>query len=173
MNVHDRCVGLVPLVDSIARGIARRLPDWGYPFEELRSAGLEALVRAARRRPELEGDALGAYARQCVTGAMLDMLRDQEGYSRRRRTLVVFVNVEDLVALPMETRELEWTGPQMERALEVLEPRDREVVRAHYLRGEELGAIAGRLGISEARVSQLHLRALERLRAHVDPTEAA
>jgi RNA polymerase sigma factor (sigma-70 family) len=157
----------VSLVEVIARSIARRLPAWAYPFDELRSAGCEALVLALVRHPELAGDELGAYVRTRVTGAMLDTLRSAEGYSRRRKAAAVFVPLEDLVDLGVAGTELGWTRAQMERALEVLDPRDREVVRAHYLGDEDLGAIAGRMGVSEARISQLHLRALERLRGHV------
>jgi RNA polymerase sigma factor for flagellar operon FliA len=55
-------------------------------------------------------------------------------------------------------------------ALARLPERERMVVLAVYGEGVPQRVVAQRLGVSEARVSQLHTRALQRLRAHLTKT---
>jgi RNA polymerase sigma factor for flagellar operon FliA len=56
---------------------------------------------------------------------------------------------------------------ELVEALELLAERERRVVLWHYYEATPLHAIGTRLGVSAQRVSQLHLRALERLRRNV------
>lgn len=165
---RERCVALVPMVDRMAVGLVRRLPPWVL-VEDLMSAGREALARILAARPELAGDELEALVWVCARGAMLDELRKTQrlGFGRRRKTPLDFVPLDEALAVPSEGRELGWTREQMARALGLLEARDREVLARHYLAEEDLDEVGARLGVSKARASQLHLRALERLRAVV------
>ncbi|MDQ4130071.1 MAG: sigma-70 family RNA polymerase sigma factor, partial [Actinomycetota bacterium] len=61
--------------------------------------------------------------------------------------------------------ELEGSLPQ---AMEQLGERERVVLELHYYRGMTLSQIAGVLGVTESRVSQLHLRALRSMRQRMD-----
>lgn len=49
-------------------------------------------------------------------------------------------------------------------AVDALPPREREIVRMRYFQGLPSKAIAQAMGLSEARISQLHARATSRLR---------
>jgi RNA polymerase sigma factor FliA len=52
----------------------------------------------------------------------------------------------------------------LRRAVDLLEGREREIVKLRYFEGMPSKAIASTLGLSEARISQLHARATARLR---------
>jgi RNA polymerase sigma factor for flagellar operon FliA len=49
-------------------------------------------------------------------------------------------------------------------AVSKLPPRERTVVQLHYFSGVRFKLIGNMLGVSEPRISQLHSRALQRLR---------
>ena len=53
------------------------------------------------------------------------------------------------------------------QAAAALPDRDREMLSLHYEEGRTLREIGAHLGVSESRVSQLHSRAIERLRARL------
>ena len=55
----------------------------------------------------------------------------------------------------------------VQRLVAALPEREREIVRLRYFEGVPSKAIASELGLSEARISQLHARAMGRLRAMV------
>lgn len=65
--------------------------------------------------------------------------------------------------------ELEQKSEQatLHELVEALPERERDIVRMRYFEGVPSKAIATALGLSEARVSQLHARAMGRLRAMV------
>jgi RNA polymerase sigma factor for flagellar operon FliA len=50
------------------------------------------------------------------------------------------------------------------KAVERLPERERSIIQQHYFEGVQLRAIARYLGVSEPRISQLHARAVARLR---------
>jgi RNA polymerase sigma factor for flagellar operon FliA len=50
------------------------------------------------------------------------------------------------------------------KAVEQLPVRERNIITQHYFDGVQLRAIAKDLGVSEPRVSQLHARAVARLK---------
>src|SRR5262249_370892 len=50
------------------------------------------------------------------------------------------------------------------RAVERLPDRERRIVAMHYYEGMKFKEIGAELGVSEPRISQLHARALHRLR---------
>ncbi|HXS17317.1 MAG TPA: sigma-70 family RNA polymerase sigma factor, partial [Polyangiaceae bacterium] len=56
------------------------------------------------------------------------------------------------------------------RAVDQLPMRERHIVAAHYFRGVKFKDLGTELGVSEPRISQLHSRAMQRLR---DLMEAA
>lgn len=55
-------------------------------------------------------------------------------------------------------------------AIDALPPRQRDVVLGHYFAERHLRMLAGTLGVSPQRVSQLHLMAIDRLRADLGHT---
>jgi RNA polymerase sigma factor for flagellar operon FliA len=54
---------------------------------------------------------------------------------------------------------------QLAQAAATLPEREREIVTLYYEEGQSLREIGVRLGVSESRVSQLHSRAIQRMRA--------
>src|SRR6185503_14911706 len=72
----------------------RRLPAH-VQFDDLYSAGLVALVEAARRFDGGRGISFDDYARHRVHGAMLDELRRDDTVSRRRRRRIRLGNDHD------------------------------------------------------------------------------
>lgn len=55
----------------------------------------------------------------------------------------------------------------LSEALATLPERERTVIVAHFVGGQRFREIAGQLGVSETRVSQIRNRALQRLRVHM------
>jgi RNA polymerase sigma factor for flagellar operon FliA len=74
----------VPLVAHLVREVMARVPSH-VDRDDLRSAGLVALVKASRSYDESRGVAFGAYAASRVRGALLDELRSVDWASRSVR----------------------------------------------------------------------------------------
>lgn len=54
-------------------------------------------------------------------------------------------------------------GAAIRRAIDALDPRQREVVRRHYFEGERFDHIAAALGVSKSWLSRIHAQAMVRL----------
>lgn len=67
--------------------------------------------------------------------------------------------------------EARQSSARLRRLLECLTPRERSVIRLHYLQEFSFDEVCKALGISKGRVSQLHERALARLARHIGDTE--
>ncbi len=62
---------------------------------------------------------------------------------------------------------------EVRRCINGLLPREQDVIRRHYLKGESQKKIAADLGLSESRICQVHRRALDRLRTLVESSSRA
>lgn len=71
---------------------------------------------------------------------------------------------------PYAATELEQARGQLRERVEALPERERQIVRQHYFEQREFQEIAARLGVTKGRVSQLHARAIERIRLALDPS---
>jgi RNA polymerase sigma factor for flagellar operon FliA len=60
--------------------------------------------------------------------------------------------------------ELKQLGSRVRALVDELPERERKVIRYHYLQAVPFEAIAAMLGVTKGRVSQLHRRAMDRLR---------
>jgi RNA polymerase sigma factor for flagellar operon FliA len=58
-----------------------------------------------------------------------------------------------------------FVGEALARAVEQLPDRERHIVSMHYFKGIKFKDLGLQLGVSEPRISQLHSRAMKRLRA--------
>jgi RNA polymerase sigma factor for flagellar operon FliA len=74
---------------------------------------------------------------------------------------------ESTEANPYNATELSQMRERVRTLVEQLAPRERDIVREHYYEQREFQEIAARLGVTKGRVSQLHARALERIREGV------
>jgi RNA polymerase sigma factor for flagellar operon FliA len=78
------------------------------------------------------------------------------------------------VALPEDAYarlEMRQVHQQVWSMVELLNPREREIIRMHYKDGIQFDDIAARLRLSKGRISQLHRQAVMRLRALINKAE--
>ena len=177
----------MPLVHHVVGTMLPRLPP-NVLRDDLVAAGTFGLLDALRRQaPAERGAEFGWYARVRIRGAILDELRSQDWLSRRARrrfaseertTGAAVVGIEDL---PEERRGFADEGAMtpellvsarsdanaLAKAVEKLPVRERNIITQHYFDGVQLRAIAKDLGVSEPRVSQLHARAVARLKEYL------
>jgi RNA polymerase sigma factor for flagellar operon FliA len=178
------------LVRQIAGGFQRRLPR-SVLREDLVAAGMSGLWDAIRRHADKPGDSFDWYVRVRIRGAILDELRAQDWLPRRARAAAAEANeAGDMsVTAPSVVRfddVSEWeqnrslTAPEsnseaaveakfvretLARAVEQLPERERHIVSAHYFQGVKFKDLGAELGVSEPRISQLHSRAMQRLKS--------
>jgi RNA polymerase sigma factor FliA len=177
-----------PLVRKIAGGFQRKLPR-NVLREDLIAAGMSGLWDAIRRHGETAGDTFEWYVRVRVRGAILDELRAQDWLPRRARAAAANASAEsgEYVPPPAVVRlddVSEWeqsrclsdmsssetavaakfTHDSLAKAVEQLPERERHIVSSHYFRGVKFKDLGIELGVSEPRISQLHSRAMRRLK---------
>jgi RNA polymerase sigma factor for flagellar operon FliA len=160
----------------------------GAILDDLRSQDwVPRVVRSRAREVERAFERLGGKLRRTPTdaeladelGITLDELRDLYGQLQ----LTSVVALEDLIAAGKESGSLVDTLPddgavdpvavlvdrdnrkQLAEAISQLTERDRTVVSLYYFERFTLAEIGKVLGVTESRVSQLHTRAVLRLRA--------
>lgn len=169
-----------PIVDRIVGGFLKKLPS-NVTRDDLMSAGMEGLWSGLCKRTE-HHENLEAYLHFKVRGAILDELRSQDWLPRRMRDKI---DAEDAVGSIVRFDDVsEWDQNQalgqasdqeedidqsrevqiLISVLERLPPRDRLILEAHYIRGVKFDDIAKQLGVSAPRVSQLHARAMARVK---------
>jgi RNA polymerase sigma factor for flagellar operon FliA len=175
------------LVHQVVARVLRKLPP-NVLRDDLVAAGAFGLVDALRKSSE-RGPAFDWYARIRIRGAVVDELRAQDWLTRRARTrvaraqaqgegtAVAVVGFDDLpesqaqgladesIATPQQQVEQRMDRIALERAVALLPEREASIVGWHYFDGVPFKTIAMRLSVSEPRVSQLHARAMGRLRA--------
>lgn len=162
----------------------------GAILDDLRSQDwVPRVVRSRLREAERALERLGAQLHRTPTDTELaeeldisvEELRDLYGQLR----LTSVVALEDLVAAGKDSGSLVDTLPdddavdpvavlvdrdnrrQLAEAIAQLTERDRIVVSLYYFESLTLAEIGKVLGVTESRVSQLHTRAVLRLRAHL------
>jgi len=175
-----------PLVHKIVGGFQRRLPR-NVLREDLVAAGMAGLWDAIRRHGDKHDEGFEWYVRVRVRGAILDELRAQDWLSRRARRAAAasgdsmpprVVRLDDvgeweqnrwLSTSPDAENELseQFVREQLVKAVETLPERERLIVSEHYFNHVKFKSLGERLGVSEPRISQLHSRAIQRLRSVV------
>jgi RNA polymerase sigma factor for flagellar operon FliA len=182
------------LVHQVVARVMRRLPR-SVDRDDLLAAGSYGLMDALRRSTGERGDRFEAYARIRIRGAVIDELRSQDWLARSARAHATaevrsndraatgtFVGLDDL---PLSERDLPSTGPSpfelvaghavrsvVDAAVQSLPRREAEILDLHYFPGVQFKDIATQMKVSDARVSQLHSRALGMLRPMLAATLA-
>lgn len=181
------------LAVTIARAYLRKLPPnvLRCDLEQAALYGLWDGLQKQVGRPTLAPAQLEYYLKCRIRGAIIDELRAQDWlprHSRQRGNNARVLFGDDIREFARSGRneaqvpqrwedQLVDTGEspddrldRLERAAKVrgaiatLPPRDRHVLRRHYMRGVKFFDIAAELRVSEPRISQLHLRAITRMR---------
>lgn len=132
---------------------------------ELRAQHSQWRARVAERRESLarhsfegQGKAtLEDFARLAV-GLAIGMILDDSDSGRAD---------EAVEANPYAATELSQTREQVRALVEQLPPRERDIVRQHYYEQREFQEVAANLNLTKGRISQLHARALERIRSAI------
>ncbi len=179
-----------PTVRQIVGGFQRKLPR-NVLREDLMGAGMSGLWDAIRRHGGEPGESFEWYVRVRIRGAILDELRAQDWLPRRARAAAAEANeAGDATFTPPSVVRFddvsEWdqarclasceesnseaavhakfTREALAHAVERLPERERIIVAAHYFQGVKFKDLGAQLGVSEPRISQLHSRAMQRLR---------
>ncbi len=176
--------GFLPMVYKLVLQHSRRLPA-NVERDDLLAAGICGLIDSIRRNGGADGEAFPGYAHTRIRGAIVDELRAQDWLSRRARDAWVaqggdrwsnaFVSLSDVTQDeeslhlaggedPIEALAARSARRALSEAIQQLPERERRVVGMYYFEGAKLKEIGAELGVSEPRVSQLHARALGRLR---------
>ena len=179
-----------PLVHKIAGGFQRKLPR-NILREDLIAAGMSGLWDAIRRHPDGPTESFEWYVRVRIRGAILDELRAQDWLSRRARATAAAATGTDAYVPPPAVVRFddvsEWEQNRclaassdgeaavaakfarqaLIKALEQLPERERHIVSQHYFGDVKFRDLGAELGVSEPRISQLHSRAIQRLKAIV------
>jgi RNA polymerase sigma factor for flagellar operon FliA len=174
-----------PLVRQIVGGFQRKLPR-NILREDLLGAGMGGLWDAIRRQGDKRGESFEWYVRVRIRGAILDELRAQDWLPRRARasmeesgkgappSVVRFDEISDweqsrcLAVVDESNSEAavhaKFAREALAQAIEQLPERERHIVAAHYFLGVKFKDLGAELGVSEPRISQLHSRAMQRLK---------
>lgn len=176
-----------PLVRKIAGGFQRKLPR-NVLREDLIAAGMSGLWDAIRRHPDGGDESFEWYVRVRIRGAILDELRAQDWLPRRARAAAEahagtdayvpppsVVRIDDVseweqnrcladAASSESAVAAKFTQETLAKAVELLPERERHIVSSHYFRGVKFKDLGIELGVSEPRISQLHSRAIARLK---------
>ena len=173
------------LVRQIVGGFQRRLPR-NVLRDDLLAAGMSGLWDAIRKQGGEQNDSFDWYVRVRIRGAILDELRAQDWLPRRARANA---NEKEDGAAPSVVRfddvssweqgrclasgdsanseailDAKFTSENLARAVEQLPGRERHIVSMHYFKGVKFKDLGRQLGVSEPRISQLHSRAMKRLK---------
>lgn len=195
MSLGEELPLYMTLVRQVVARLHRRLPP-NVLLDDLLAAGAIGLLDALRRSPQ-RGPQFEAYVRIRIRGAVIDELRAQDWLPRRARTRATRAEeglgpaadrnaivglydlpevhaaslVDDSTANPEDEVEQHSERAALERAVALLPEREASIVTWHYFEGVAFKDIAMRLGISEPRISQLHARAMGRLRTNLEPDQ--
>ncbi len=182
----------LPLVRQIAGGFQRKLPR-NVLRDDLIAAGMSGLWDAVRKHGHEATGNFDWYVRVRIRGAILDELRAQDWLPRRARAAAAEAAASEdgskASAAPVVLRfdevseteqarcltageasntertvEANFIKRRLEEALNQLPERERRIVAMHYFRGVKFKDLGEMLGVSEPRISQLHSRAMSRLK---------
>ena len=176
----------LPMVRKIAHPIAARAPA-SIVADDLVGAGSLGLMDSLIRNHGDEGAAFTCYARMRIKGAIYDEMRTSDWLPRRNRNQqpgdtgparpIAVIRFDDLPpgqeshpqnkepeSNPFDMLDSKREKEKLRKALGAVPKRDRLILHLHYFRGMQIREIGRFLGISEARISQIHHRALTRIR---------
>ena len=178
------------LVRQIAGGFQRKLPR-NVLRDDLIAAGMSGLWDAVRKHGHEQTENFDWYVRVRIRGAILDELRAQDWLPRRARAAAaeaaqaagkrpctpVVLRVDDVSETEQarcltagestnteKAVEARLVKATLTRAMDQLPERERRIVSMHYFRGVTFKDLGEMLGVSEPRISQLHSRAMTRLK---------
>ncbi len=157
------------LIGVVARALRRRLPPM-VELGDLIGDGFIGLHSASRRFDAGHGIGFERFARRWIRGAMLDGLRARDWLPRQIRSSpgpaprflpLLSSHCAYRPDIEQKLADLEWIGV----ALKKLPVRWRLVLQLYYLEALPMKQVGAMLGVTEARISQLHALSLKKLSA--------
>ena len=160
----------------LVTSIAKRHSGQAENFFELLSDGNMSLMRAVEKFDYSRGNKFSTYASWAIMKNFARSIPDEK--NRRERFVTGNEDVFD-AAVDKRTDEQEIIAAaeqatvKVNRLLEYLEPREREIIRMRAgldngVEGMTLEKIGEKLGITKERVRQLNVRAMKKLRTIVE-----
>jgi RNA polymerase sigma factor (sigma-70 family) len=160
----------------LVTSIAKRHSGQAENFFELLSDGNMSLMRAVEKFDYSRGNKFSTYASWAIMKNFARSIPDEK--NRRERFVTgneeVFDAAEDKRTDEQEViAAAEQATAKVNRLLEYLEPREREIIRMRAgldngVEGMTLEKIGEKLGITKERVRQLNVRAMKKLRTIVE-----
>lgn len=181
----------IPLVKYIAGRLAIGLPSF-IDYDDLVSLGMYGLLQALERFDPAKGVKFETFAFYRIKGAITDGLRKMNPIKNKNTAL--FSNFEeissdeyisegeehygvmlwdlininkDLINDPQYELELSETKKVLAEAIGRLPEKEKIVVSLYYYEGLTLKEISRVLDLTPARISQLHSKAIRRLRGYL------
>ncbi|MCD6118759.1 sigma-70 family RNA polymerase sigma factor [bacterium] len=147
-------------------GALKRLAPSDALIEDCFSEGLVALIRSVDRFRFGIGVSFSTYARLRIKGAMLDLLRKsaRDAVGAEEADLGRFLSLaasDEPYALNQDRLA------EVLRAIDNLCEKERAVLKGLYIDDRSRTEVAESLGVTPARISQIHARAIRRLRGRV------
>ncbi|MBM2823750.1 MAG: polymerase, sigma 28 subunit, FliA/WhiG [Thermoleophilia bacterium] len=185
--LRDRLIlTYAPLVKFVAGRVGASLPSH-VDEQDLVSYGLLGLIGAIERFDPGREIKFETFAMARIRGAIIDELRSLDWVPRSVRTRArqieraIAVLEKELMRAPTDeeiAKKLGVTGDELEdslheisrtsaEAISDLPEREKLVVTLYYYEELTLREIGEVLGVTESRVSQLHTKAILRLKAHL------
>lgn len=163
-SVEARSKLILSYQPIVASTLLKLKPAEAY-FEDCFSEGLLALIKSVDDFKPALGVPFAAYARIRVKGAMLDLLR---GHSRNRRNDDA-ADLNRLFAIASTGGDAfsQEMFAEILRASARLDGKERKVIESLYIEGKTRDETADQIGVSPSRISQLHARALKRIRGFI------
>jgi RNA polymerase sigma factor for flagellar operon FliA len=170
-------IGLIEAVDRF--DVARGVPFEAYAIQRIRGALLNSLPHQS------EAAAQRRFWRTALAQRAESLLQ-QTGRTPERASFQDLIDLTIGLALglvlddsgeaveqspnanPYAKTEIQQLTLRMRELVEGLPEREREVVKGHYFSRQEFQDLAQRFGVTKGRISQMHARALARLREGLD-----
>ncbi|MBI1945889.1 MAG: sigma-70 family RNA polymerase sigma factor [Deltaproteobacteria bacterium] len=192
LQQNDRATVMqyLPLVERVAKRVARRLPR-SVALDDLVGAGSLGLIDAVKRFDPARAPSFSAYAELRIRGAILDHLRALDWLPRSMRASVkrgesdaAVLSIDDRrgpgcdgfaanqpsASTVLEQRE---QRDRLSAAIAALPERTRRVLGLYYVDELTLKEVGQVLGVTESRACQLHGEAVLRLRGALECGAAA
>jgi len=149
-------------------------------YEDMASAGMFGLIDAIDKFDYEKGIKFETYASIRIKGSVLDSLRRLDWVPRtlrqKKEPVMALVSYDDPniqgeesllpdeSVTPEDAVEQKETNEILASAVSHLNERERRVIGLYYYEDMTLKEISGLMGVSESRISQIHTKAVKKLR---------
>lgn len=149
---------------NLARFIAHQFKNTEMPYEELESIAFYELTRAAMSY-DTSKSKFSTYAAIVIRNGILMSLRKKRVYTVSFEEKIGEHTVEETLGDYCKGIELAENNLFLRQALPCLNERERVVIREAFWNEMNQSEIGKKIGLSQAQVSKIRKRAIQKLRA--------